>query len=227
MLGKVHWIEHKKYDCRCCSRVYEARRESGEAAGLISLATVCWDWESAREHEYQLKRLSRSSAHNKRKCASSFARSHLKQWQNQVGKLLLLLKKERLLHGLRVARRLTLFWIGLALLAFVSYMSCLVNPGRCLLISMGWVESCLQVLVPLAVKNIKTIKNESYFGCGADLVKELKKVWFDLVAHFPWFYWWCDNNTRQIPFHIENSMPGVYASCDVVYRGNERLGNGW
>lgn len=227
MVGKVHWIECKKYDCRCCSRGYEALRESGEAAGLISLVTVCLCCKSAREHEYQLKRLSRSSTQKKRKCVSSFARSHLKKWQNHLGKLLLPLEKEGLLNGLRVTRRLTLFWVGLALLAFVSYMGCLVNPGRCLLISMGWVESRLQMLIPLTVKNIKTIKNGSYFGCCADLVKELKKAWFDLVAHFPWFYWWCDYSTRQILFHIENSMPGVYASCDVIYRGNECLGNGW
>lgn len=179
MLGKVHWIEHKKYGCRCCSWVYEALQESGEAAGLISLATVCWCWELAGEHEYQLKRLSRSSAHKKRKWIDSFARSHLKKWQNQLGKLLLLPKKEGLLHGLRVTRRLTLLSIGLALLTFLSYMGCLVNPEGCLLIYMGWVESCLQVLIPL------TINNKSYFGCCADLVKELKKVGFDLVAHFP------------------------------------------
>lgn len=30
-----------------------------------------------------------------------------------------------------------------------------------------------------------SIKNKSYFGCCADLVKGLKKVCFDLVAHFP------------------------------------------
>lgn len=50
--------------------------------------------------------------------------------------------------------------------------------GRCLLIYMGWVEYCLQVLV------CPTIKNTSYFGCCAGLVEELK-VCFDLVAHFP------------------------------------------
>lgn len=32
------------------------------------------------------------------------------------------------------------------------------------------------MLVKQTVKNVKTIRNESYFGCGADLVKELKKV---------------------------------------------------
>lgn len=179
MLGKVRWIEHKKYGCRCCSWVYEAFQESGEAAGLISLATVCWRWELAREREYQLKRLSRSSAHKKRKWIGSFARSHLKKWQNQLGKLLLPPKKEGLLHGLRITRRLTLFWIGLAYWRFYLTWVVLLILGECLLIYMGWVESCLQVLVPLA------IKNKRYFGCCADLVKELKKVCFDLVAHFP------------------------------------------
>lgn len=35
------------------------------------------------------------------------------------------------------------------------------------------------MLVPLP------IKNKSYFECCADLVKEPKKVCFDLVAHLP------------------------------------------
>lgn len=54
-----------------------------------------------------------------------------------------------------------------------------VNPGCFLLIYIGYIDSCLQVLVPL------TSKNKSYFGCYADLVKERKKVCFHLVSHFP------------------------------------------
>lgn len=70
-----------------------------------------------------------------------------------------------------------------------------------------------------------TIKNTSYFGCYAGLIKELKFC-FDLVDHFaPGSIDDVITTQDRYFFILKNSMPGVYATCEVVYRGDERLGN--
>lgn len=64
-------------------------------------------------------------------------------------------------------------------------MGFLVYPGCFLLSHIGLVDSFLQVLVCAPFILTLTSKNKSYFGCCADPVKELRKVCFYLVSHFP------------------------------------------